>query len=37
MILISLKELVSGISPSLYYLILSKAVKFYNIIENLKT
>jgi hypothetical protein len=36
MILISLKELVFKISPSLYYLILSKMVKFYNIIKNLK-
>ena len=37
MIPISLKELVSKISPSLYYPILSRVAKFYNIMENLET
>jgi len=37
MIPISLKKLVSGISPSLYYLILSRVAKFYNVMENLET
>jgi len=36
MISISLKELVSRTSLSLYYLILSKAAKFYNVIKKFK-